>query len=130
MSEELSPVWVQRLRALKADHMALAEAHDALAGRVSVVEQRQLWLMVNPGATSQTPTSPTSSLSPTATPPNSMRSAWSRLADKVISEVALSVLFWVMIRVVSWLFPAFVAAWTLGGPVLQWLEGLVKALFG
>ena len=98
------------------------EAHLALAGRVAGLEVQMRWVLsrLAPG-TPQTPSSQTSSPTPTATP-SPIRSALSRAAEKMGREALTQFAMWLAAKIAMWVLPWLLAWWTMGGPLLRFLE--------
>jgi hypothetical protein len=114
--DELSRIWAWRLK--------------ALAARVAGLELQMRWVLLHLGqSTHQTPSSPPSLPSQTATP-SPIRSALSRVASKLGREALTQFGLWLAGRVAMWVLPWLVAWWTMGGPLLRFLERWVAFFLG
>jgi hypothetical protein len=106
------------------------EAHLALTGRVAGLEVQMRWVLLQLGAgTPQTPSLPASLPTPTDTP-SPIRSALSRVASKLGREALTQFGLWLAGRVAMWVLPWLVAWWTMGGPLLRFLERWVAFFLG
>ena len=98
----------------------------SLAGRVTVIEQRVMWIMAG-GYTNQTTQSQTSSSSPTDLPPTSRHSdsLLRRTLEKLTGEALSAALMWVGTRIFVWALYAL-----LGLPALAWIARPLLKLLG
>jgi hypothetical protein len=117
MSDELSRIWAWRYKALHAD--------------VAGLKAEMLWVRsrLAPNTTCPTPSSPPSSSSPTASP-SPIRSALSRVVEKLGREAMTQFGLWLAGKLAMWVLPWLVAWWTMGGPLLRFLERWVAVFFG
>jgi hypothetical protein len=115
--DELSRIWAWRYRALHAD--------------VAGLKAEMLWVRsrLAPNTTGPTPSSPPSSSSPTASP-SPIRSVLSRMAEKLGREALTQFGLWLAGKLAMWVLPWLVAWWTMGGPLLRFLERWVAVFFG
>lgn len=119
MSEELSRIWGWRYKALHADVAGLK------------AEMQWVRLRLAPDTTSQTQSSQTSSSVPTASPPKSwaQRTAASAL-DKLGREALTQFALWLAGMALKWIAPWLVAWWTMGAPLMRFLERWAALLLG
>jgi hypothetical protein len=117
--DELSRIYVWR-----------REAHLALVGRVAGLEVQMLWVLSRLGhGTPPTPSSPPSLSTPTASP-SPIRSALSRVMEKLGREALTQFGLWLAGKLAMWVLPWLVAWWTMGGPLLRFLERWVAVFLG
>jgi len=111
-------------------HARRREAFLALANRVAGLEDQMQWVLwrLGPG-TNPTPNSPNSSSSPTATP-SVIRSALSKMAEKLGREALTQFALWLLGLAIKWIAPWLVAWWTMGGAFLRFLERWAPFLLG
>lgn len=102
-------------------HARRREAFLALANRVAGLEGQMQWVLwrLGPG-TPPIPNSPPSSSSPTATP-SVIRSALSKMAEKLGREALTQFALWLAALAFKWL-GWVLAGWTMGGAVMRFLE--------
>jgi hypothetical protein len=115
--DELSRIWAWRLQ-------VLMRRVTGLERRMQCVELR-----FEAAPTPQTQTSQPSSSSPTATP-SPIRSALSRVASKLGREALTQFGLWLAGRIAMWVLPWLIAWWTMGGPLLRFLERWAAAFLG
>ena len=117
--DELSRIYVWR-----------REAHLALVGRVAGLEVQMLWVLSRLGhGTPPTPSSPPSLSTPTASP-SPIRSALSKAMEKLGREALTQSALWLAGVALKWIAPWLLAWWTMGGPLLRFLERWAAFLFG
>jgi hypothetical protein len=122
--DELTPIWRNRMRVLFARQDVLTARVDGIALEMQWVRSR-----LAPNTTSQTQSSPPSSSSPTASP-SPIRSALSRVAEKMGREALLQFAMWLATKVAMWVLPWLVAWWTMGGAFLRFIERWAPFLLG
>jgi hypothetical protein len=124
MSDELTPIWRNRMR-------VLFQKQDVLVAKVDGIALEMQWVRSHlaPNTTSQTQSSPPSSSSPTASP-SPIRSALSRVAEKLGREALTQFGLWLAGRIAMWVLPWLIAWWTMGGPLLRFLERWAAAFLG
>jgi hypothetical protein len=98
---------------------------------VAGLKAEMLWVRsrLAPNTTGPTPSSPPSSSSPTASP-SPIRSALSRVVEKLGREAMTQFGLWLAGKLAMWVLPWLVAWWTMGGPLLRFLERWVAVFFG
>jgi hypothetical protein len=122
--DELTPIWRNRMR-------VLFTRQDVLIARVDGIALEMQWVRsrLAPNTTDQTPSSPPSSSSQTATL-SPIRSALSRAASKMGREALTQFAMWLAAKIAMWVLPWLVAWWTMGGPLLRFLERWVAFFLG
>jgi hypothetical protein len=115
--DELSRIWAWRYKALHAD--------------VAGLKAEMLWVRsrLAPNTTSLTPSSLPSSSSPTASP-SPIRSALSRVMEKLGREALTQFGLWLAGKIAMWVLPWLVAWWTMGGAFLRFIERWAPFLLG
>ena len=114
MSDELTLIWRMRLRVLFAE--------------VAGLKAEMQWVRLRLGSepTPPTPSSPPSSSSPTDLPSKASQTWLQRIAgqafDKLGREALTQFGLWVLAKLALWVAPWLVAWWTMGGPLLRFLE--------
>lgn len=124
--DELTPIWRNRMRVLFAKQDILVAKVDGIALEMQWVRSR-----LAPNTTSQTPSSQPSSPSPTASPRNTWLqriagSAFEKLGKEALMQFGL----WLAAKIAMWVLPWLLAWWTMGGPLLRFLERWAAFLFG
>jgi hypothetical protein len=117
MSDELTPIWRRRMTVLWTEVAGVKAELQWLRSRLEVVPMHQ------------TPTSPASSLSPTATPTPTPSRSWPKRLfrlglSKLTGEALSAAMVWLGTRFLTWALYAI-----LGLPALAWLARWLR-LFG
>ena len=118
MSDELTPIWRNRMRVLFQKQDVLVAKIDGIALEMQWVRSR-----LAPNTTSQTQSSPASSPSPTASPRKTWLqriagSAFEKLGREALTQFAM----WLAAKLAMWVLPWLLAWWTMGGAVMRFLE--------